>query len=334
MAWWYNQCVMNPTLKMTPKDFFLHLGATVLLYISVVSILTLAFSIINYSFPDNLAGYFYSASIAWPISMLVILVPIMYVIEWIIIKGENKDTEKKNIWIKKWRVYITLFLTGATIAGDLVVLLNTYLSGEISTRFIYKVLAVLLVSAIVFKYYFYSIHDSKWSKIVRRVESVAGIVIVLAAVVGGFIIVGSPTKQRDIRFDNQRVNDLSNIQWQIINYWQTKEALPASLGDLNNGISYFNVPKDPDTDKEYGYVVKDANSLKFSLCADFSRETQDTKGRGATGGGYYGSSYATIDLARPYGGDGNDNWKHNKGYQCFDRTIDPAIYPPNPKPLR
>ncbi len=315
---------MNQTNQTTPKDFFLHLTATIVLYVSAISVINLSFSIINYAFPDVLAQYFYSTSVAWPISMLIVLIPVLYVIEWLIKKDIATIPEKGNLWIRKWRTFLTLFLTGATLIGDIIVLINTYINGEISERFIYKFLAILLISGVIFAYYLLERINIK--KNVQKILTWAGILIVLASIVGGFIIVGSPSKQRNIRIDNQRVGDLQNIQYQIVNYWQQKEKLPASLADLSDPISNTTIPTDPESKKEYTYTVKSAKS--FELCATFALKVEDTKGRGAS------YSYDMMTTYPSYGGDGmNDNWKHDAGNICFTRTIDPERYPPN-KPLK
>lgn len=326
--------------KTTPKDFFLHLGATIALYVAAGALINLAFTVINYYFPDALAGYFYGNAVAWPISMLIVLVPILYVLEWLINRDIKKIAEKADLWIRKWRVYLTLFLVVILIGGDLITLINTYLNGEISARLIWKVIIVLVIAGTIGKYYFYSLYQSfKWSRYARRIMPWFGIVLVLAAIVVGFIAVGSPAKQRALRFDSQRVNDLSTIQWQVINYWQTKEKLPVALSDLNDTLSGFIVPIDPETKAAYEYSVKAVSGTKtvsgglsFELCAMFSRESQDTKGRGAYGGGAYPVAY-DMSYPSPAGGL-SDVWSHASGRVCFDRTIDPDKYPIIPKPVK
>ncbi|MFA6601552.1 MAG: DUF5671 domain-containing protein [Candidatus Paceibacterota bacterium] len=327
----------------TPKDFFLHLGATVALYAAVIALVNLSFSIINYYNPDQLASYFYGNSVVWPISMLIILVPLLYILEYYIIRDIRKLPGKESIWIRRWRIYLTLFLTGATIVGDLIALINTYLNGEISARFVYKILAVLVIAGIVFVYYLLSKTQNqpgqeqvKSSK-TQQIFAWLGLVVALVAIVFGFITVGSPAKQRNLRFDSQRVSDLSNIQWQIINYWQQKGKLPSALSDLNDSIGGYNIPTDPKTEASYEYAVKTPLSAtnsapalsskpSFELCAIFALATQDNKGRGE----YYGrggiaySSSVSIDS---YMIDGGDNWKHAAGRVCFERTIDPDKYP-------
>ncbi len=315
----------------TPKDFFLHLGATVALYIAAGSFINLAFSIINYFNPDALAGYFYANSVAWPISMLVVLVPTLYVLEWLIARDIAEVSQKRDIWIRRWRIYLTIFLASILMIGDLITLINTYLNGEISSRFVYKVIVVILVAGAIGKYYFFDLyHKHRLAKLVKHFNAWLGIVLVIAAIVTGFIVVGSPTKQRGLRFDQQRINDLSSIQSMLLyNAWQVKGALPTTLDELTDPLSGFTVPVDPETDAPYGYTK--VASTTFSLCATFSQPSQDTKGRGEFGYGYGGD----IAVSRPsyYPGFEGEQWKHETGLTCFERKIDPKQYPVNPKPF-
>jgi hypothetical protein len=320
---WYNDH-MNPTIKTTPKDFFLHLAATVVLYASVIALVNLAMSIINYAFPDALAGYYFANSIAWPISMLIILVPVTYVVEWFIKKDIVRMPEKDMLWIRRWRIYLTLFLAGATIIGDLIALINTYINGEISVRFVYKFLAVLVIFGVIFTYYILEkATATSRVKLTQRILAIVGIILVLAGIVGGFLIVGSPVKQRNLRLDTQRVNDLSTIQWQVVSYWQRKTALPKTLEELKDPISGMIIPTDPETKTPYVYNVKGNNT--FELCATFGEKTLDNKGRGPSygRGGYY-----DMATSYPMPGGIEDNWAHEAGQVCFDRTIDPERYPP------
>ncbi len=305
----------------------MHLGATIVLYASAIALINLAFSIINYALPDALAGSFYRGSIAWPISMLIVLVPLLYVLEWLIKRDAIRMPEKKEIWIRRWRIYLTLFLTGATIIGDLIALINTYVGGEITGRFAYKILAVLIIAGVVFVYYILERStDDGQKKTTQKIFAYAGILLALAGVIGGFIVVGSPGTQRAIRFDNQRVSDLSNIQRQILNNWQRKGSLPSTLAELSDSISGFKVPQDPESKMDYEYNVK--NATAFELCATFNRKTEDVKGRG--------ESYPSMSITYPadtyYPGMSSDSWNHLAGRACFERTIDPEKYPTN-KPI-
>ncbi len=320
--------------KTTPRDFFLHLGAIVALIVSVVSIINLYFSIINYYFPDQLAGYFYAQDIAWPISVLIVLLPLLFVLEYFIEKDIKINIEKAEIWIRKWRIYLTLFIAGATIVGDIIALLNVYFSGEISVRFVYKILVVIVVSAMIFAHYLFaknSSHSGEKISIFKKIIPILAVIIGLLAIVLGFMVVGSPTKQRDLKMDGTRTTDLSNVQWQLVNYWQLHGSLPKTLEELNDSISGYIVPIDPDTSKPYGYSYSLENGKhSFKICAEFARDSEDNKGRGEFGGGYT-KGIATDAIYSVGYLDGYDNWKHTKGLSCFTRIIDPVKYPVNKK---
>ncbi|MDP2695837.1 MAG: hypothetical protein Q8O87_01130 [bacterium] len=139
--------------------------------------------------------------------------------------------------------------------------------------------------------------------------------IVSAAVIAGFFIVGSPAEGRLHKLDDRRVQDLQFIQNEIVNYWSNKERLPQSFYDLEaDTLRGVVVPSDPETGELYIYEIKDADKLEFSLCAVFARPSLDadplvkpTHQRGD----YYSSQ---------------QNWQHDVGAVCFDRSIDKDVY--------
>ncbi len=306
--------------KTTAKDFFLHLGATIALYAGTIALINLFFTIVNKALPDALSYYFSAGSIVWPISMIVVLVPILYVIEWQIGRDIARMPEKKDLWIRVWRIYLTLFLTGATIVGDLIALINTYLNGEISARFIWKVIIVLVVSMAVFKYYLFAknMREGKW-KTWRTMTAWWGIVLAAGAVISGFAIVGSPAAQRAQRFDAQRVNDLTMIQYDILSYWQRTGTVPAALASLNDPLSGTVVSVDPETGAAYEYSVKGPQS--FELCATFSRASED-------------AAKPSLQTAPLRTSDAEGTWSHPAGRYCFERTIDAVRYPVNPQSVK
>jgi hypothetical protein len=65
------------------------------------------------------------------------------------------------LWIRKWLIYFTLFAAALIIIGDLVTLLNRFLEGELTVRFLLKVLAVFFVAGSVFYYYLWDLRKHK-----------------------------------------------------------------------------------------------------------------------------------------------------------------------------
>ena len=305
-------------IKSSPKDVFMHLFAIILLYISAGSFLTLVFQLINYKFPDQLNHYFGGGPIRWAIASLVVIFPVFLWASRFLERDLARNPDKGDLRIRKWLLYFTLFAAAGFIIGDLVTLIFNFLEGELTVRFLLKVLAVLVLAAGVFGYYLYSLRK-KSGEFSERAKIFVWVVIaiVVLAVILGFISAGSPFKQRLIKFDQQRINDLQILQNQIVNFWIQKNKLPKELDELRDSISGFVPPVDPETGAPYSFRA--TGDLSFELCAKFNLDSKkDT---------YYKGEYAYPAVpAGPYGEPMLDNWDHGVGEHCFTRTIDPELY--------
>lgn len=304
-----------------PKDVFLHLLAIVALYGSATSFIALLWQYINYFFPDILSRDYGYADIIEPIrialSALIVVFPVFIAVSWLLNKIYAKEAQVRESKVRKWLIYLTLFIVSLVIIGDLIFVLNTLLGGEIKARFILKALSVLLVAAAIFGYYLDDVRRAVSSKSAKYFAW-ASIAVVLAAVVGAFFVIGLPNKARMIQLDLQKVNDLQVIQSQIVSYWQKKEALPKNLSDLNDPISDYAAPVDSQTSQPYEYNIKDSDSLVFELCAIFNAESVKQSGVKPM------PAYSYPIYEDRY----SQNWGHSAGRVCFERKIDPQLYPP------
>lgn len=310
--------------RITPKDFFLWFGAMLSLYVSTFSFLSLFFSYIDNAFPDPLTGYTnsYSGSISFAIASLIVLFPTFLLLTHFIRKDIRANSEKKELWIRRWALYLTLFIAGATVIIDLITLINYFLNGNITADFALKILVVLLVAGAGFLHFLADLRGY-WDTYPTRARNVAWAtgILVLLTILSGFLIIGAPWNVRLYNFDDQKVSDLQSIQNQIVNYWQENAVLPSSLSDLNDSISGFIVPVDEQTGKAYEYK-KLSKTDSFELCATFNAETQP--------GSPYALSSSVPVPTMPEGMAGgaiSDTWLHAAGNYCFLRTIDPARYP-------
>ena len=320
---------MDQNSKMTPKDFFLNLGVVITLYTSAVSFLSLLFEIIDRVFPDSLSqGYYtygyYSSGIRFAIASLVIMLPLCIAISILNNREARMIPEKKKLAIRRWLSYVTLFLASLAMAIDLITLINTFLGGEITARFTLKVLAVFLVSAIIFIYYMYDLRTETPGGRGPRIFAGVISVVVLAGIITGFFIIGSPFMQRLRLFDERRVSDLQNIQWQVVNFWQKKGTLPKVLSELNDSISGYSAPIDPKTEASYEYQI--SGPTTFKLCANFSLSTEVVNGKDYLTKNRNSRYYITSPVYDMYPSP-QDNWTHASGRTCFDRKIDTDLYP-------
>lgn len=300
--------------RITPKDFFLWAGAMIALYVSVFSFVSLLFSYINYAYPDPLEYVDpYSSAMRASIAALIVLFPLAIFLLRVIRKGITADPSRGEIWVRRWALVLTVFLAAGGAAIDLITLINYFLGGDVTMRFILKVVVVFLVAAGFFMHFLADMWGY-WTKNPRYAQMVgwAAGAVALIAIVSGFFIMGTPGEIRLQRFDDQKVSDLQNIQYQVTNYWQVKQKLPQNLQDLVDPLSGYTLPKDPQSGGDYGYRITKA-PYSFEVCATFNADSKT------------GSTDSSV--AQHYGAD-NTTWQHTAGQNCFERTIDPEKYPP------
>lgn len=294
------------------RDAFLHLLAFATLYTTVISMIVLVFQYIDRLFPDvTSVNYYYDSSssvIRWSMASIIVAFPLFLYVSRILYKECAAHYEKLTSGVRRWLTYLTLFVTAMTMTIDVITLIFFLLDGELTTRFLLKVIAVFVLTGIPFLYYFTTLKMEPEHYAMRgfhlrfRWMSIA---IVLAAFVAGFFIVGSPSYGRDQRLDERRLQDLRSIQSEVYNYvygstaWNVphervqQNDLPESLQVVADNAQYKRLTlNDPETGVPYEYrIVGDG----FELCANFALvRNQD------------------FDL----------QWNHPAGNHCFDFALD------------
>ncbi len=297
-----------------PRDTFLYLLGLVTLIATAVSFGMLIYQYIDIKFPDILQYNYYAPTanydlIRTALATLVVVFPVFFWVSRTLHKDVVTEPTKRNLRIRRWLLYFTVFVAALVVIGDLVTLIHSFLNGDLTTAFILKVITIFFIAGSILFYYLSELRDRVYP---RMLFQGVIIVVVVLSVGYGFWTAGSPQNQRLARFDNQKVNDMQMIQGQLVNYWQQKGALPSTLDVLNDPISSFMVPKDPQTGQSYEYHL--TGSYAFQLCTLFNR-----------------SSIVSPAISMPSPDFVANNWQHSAGRVCFDRTIDQALYPVNPK---
>lgn len=124
---------------------------------------------------------------------------------------------------------------------------------------------------------------------VQRVAVAGSIAVVIAAVVAGLTLIGSPAEQRLLRLDEQRVGELRQLASAAERRWDDEERLPDAADELVDPRYLTRLPTDPSTSQPYEYRV--TAPRQFEVCATFDRASRP-------------------DLA-------GDFWFHEAGHRCF-----------------
>jgi len=126
------------------------------------------------------------------------------------------------------------------------------------------------------------------------------VVSVIAAVVYGLFLLGSPAQQRLIKLDQQRVSDIQSISYAINAYWGYNKKLPATLEVLVKSQDYYiSSLKDPTTGEYYEYRI--LGEKQYELCANFNTDS---------------SNFQNVSLPKPAS---EEKWEYRKGATCFSR---------------
>ncbi|RZA19093.1 MAG: hypothetical protein EOP93_09695 [Lysobacteraceae bacterium] len=138
---------------------------------------------------------------------------------------------------------------------------------------------------------------------VGRALLVAATLIVVATLAAALWVMDSPSKQRDRRIDEARVEELGAIARAIDEWAGEKGRMPASLAELAGQPGSSLGIVDPVDGEPYGYEVGPAPS--YRLCATFATSTSDRR--------------RAANRYQRY----NDAWMHPAGRHCFDRKLGP-----------
>lgn len=287
------------------RDAFFHLLTFAAFFTTAISLMTVAFQYISYFLPDPALEGMYGnepfSGMRWSIAAIIVACPIFLLLSRFLVREMRQHPEKSSSAIRRWLTYITLFFAASALMGDFITLVFYLLEGELSLRFLLKVLVVLAVAGSSFVYYFQSLRIAPGNPRAAALHSRFGygtLLVSTAAVITGIILAGSPLEERERKFDQRRLDDLRVINSEIrnivldrtkVNGPVLKEALPPTLPELQNRAQYQRPSiVDPETGEPYEYVVKDRTH--FELCAVFNASRDEE-----------------LDVF----------WNHSQGRACF-----------------
>ncbi len=143
---------------LSAREAFLYLVLFLTLYLSAFQFGALLFVFTNRAFPDPLRTYeTVRDAVRFPIASLVVAFPIFLWLSVVLRRAIRRDPEKKGSKIRKWLTYLTLFAAAGIIIGDLITLIFNLLGGELTTRFVLKVIIVGAIAGSIFGYYLWDL---------------------------------------------------------------------------------------------------------------------------------------------------------------------------------
>jgi hypothetical protein len=138
------------------RDAFLYLLSFGTLATWTIGLGSLFFTLINMHYADPVVPQGYqnpNLEISGAMASLMVAFPVYLFAMRLLIRGVQAQPEKLESGVRKWLTYIALLIASATVISDLVTFLSYFLPGELTVRFVLKVLTVLAIAGGVFSYY-------------------------------------------------------------------------------------------------------------------------------------------------------------------------------------
>ncbi|MFA5131281.1 MAG: DUF5671 domain-containing protein [Patescibacteria group bacterium] len=296
------------TNKQNAKYAFYYLLSLVALIFMAISVGLIAFGIIDKTVPDALNSYVGNSDgqLKFAISALIIAAPIFYFLSGLIFKGLRKNEIDKDSGVRRWLTYLIILVSSFIILGVFIGIINNFLSGELTSRFVLKAASIFVLAAAVFSFYFYDIKREDMSRkdLTTRLFFYISLALVIAAFISAFFFVESPKTARARRLDQIVVNNISSLESGVNTYYDRYQKLPDSIDQLTSENNFYLDPgalSDPET--KTPIVYEKLNDKDFQFCATFRTDSlQSDNGRGQV-------TYSMpVNPSSQY---------HGTGYQCL-----------------
>ena len=151
--------VPRPRPYLSAREAFLYLVLFTTLYLSAYHLGSLLFELINRAFPDvnAFSSNGVTPRIRWAVSSIILAFPVFLMLSVKIGKELAAQPIKRLSAVRRWLTYLTLFVAAVVLIGDLTTLVDGLLGGEITTRFVLKVIVVAVIASVVFGYYLWDL---------------------------------------------------------------------------------------------------------------------------------------------------------------------------------
>lgn len=288
------------------KFAFWYLLSLVALVFMALSTGQVIFQVINKYIPEFTSHYgvvFDSSILKFAISSLIISIPLYFFTAWQIEQSLEKKELPKDAPVRRWLTYFILLISSLVVIVWLIMTINSYLEGELTSKFLLKTLTVIVISGLAFSYYLYDIRrdEVKKKNPIILAYLVVGLLLTIGSLVTAFYISETPAEARARRHDIEVLGHFDQISATIQSYYNDNKRLPNSLDELKDQLPYLNAAalQDPKTGDAYKYNKVD--EAQYELCATFEADNTQPAN--------------TYDYAY------SDRWPHGIGYHCLKQKV-------------
>ncbi len=156
--------VPSKRYSLVARDTVFYLFLFVALHLAAFGLIALSFDILNLVMreaTDHSDVSYVEANVRYWLSWCIVFVPVYLFTAW---KAEARRRLDPNCPMstgRQWLTYLALFVASMTALGDMVALVQSFLSGDLNLRLFMKIAVVAVVSGAVIIYYYRDIKSAE-----------------------------------------------------------------------------------------------------------------------------------------------------------------------------
>ena len=149
--------VPRPRPYLSAREAFLYLLLFAALYVWAFHLGDLLFDLINGALPDPADATYgvdhRGQSMRLSVASIVIAFPLFLFVARLLSRELARNPVKRQSVVRRWLTYVTLFLAAGVLVADMITLVYHLLGGELTLRFVLKVLVVAGIAGGIFGFY-------------------------------------------------------------------------------------------------------------------------------------------------------------------------------------
>ena len=149
------------------REAFLHLLTFGSLYTWATSLILLLFTYVNFAFPDpawmmsQAAVDELMSIIRAELAIVIVAFPVFLGMWHYLLREVRARSSNGPSAIRRWLVYLSIFIGALTLSGDLITLIYFTLEGQLTTRLLLKAAVLFLIAGSLVVYLAYTLRNEK-----------------------------------------------------------------------------------------------------------------------------------------------------------------------------
>jgi hypothetical protein len=285
----FGLAVPKPKTYVSAREAFLYIVMFALLGLVSFNLGSLLFALIDDAIADVLDPSTPQAlhdQIRGALAALSVAAPLLAGFGWYIARERRANPAMQQSRVRKWLTYVTLMAAALVFVGDLIALVYSFLSGDLSERLLLKLIVVAVIAAGIFVFFLRDVEAAKPRGRLGAGPLLAalGAVAVVAAAVAGYWSIEDPIAVRELRLDDARLETMRKIAAAAQCAYNFTGRVPASYGDIRTAfeeertVAYagcYAVSFAARDESEVDYRADGPAHIR--LCAPFLRASRESK---------------------------------------------------------